>query len=77
MVCHPKNGAPFTQPGFLSLLEDARGKFQLYSFKDEINLMEQFITAIEKQNVPAANKTLSDLVPLVSSRIRAELKINA
>jgi hypothetical protein len=72
-----KNSAPFTQPAFLAQLEDARSKFQLYGFKDEIDLMEQFISAIEKQNIPAANTVLGNLVPLVRSRIREELKINA
>ena len=72
-----KNGAPFTQPGFLTQLEDARSKFQLYGFKDEINLMEQFILAIENQNLPEANAALGKLVPLVRTRIREELKINA
>jgi hypothetical protein len=72
-----KNGAPFTQPGFLAQLEDARSKFQLYGFEDEIKLMEQFILAIEVKNLPAANTALGKLVPLVRTRIRKELNLNA
>lgn len=70
-----KNSAPFTQPEFLSQLEDARSKFQLYGFKDEIAVMERLVAAMEKQNVDAANATLNTLVPLVRERIRKELKI--
>jgi hypothetical protein len=72
-----KNSAPFKDEKFLSLLEDARSKFQLYGFKDEINLMEQFISAIEAQNLKAANTALGSLIRLVRTRIRKELKINA
>lgn len=68
-----KNSAPFTQPEFLTQLEDARSKFQLYGFKDEIEWMEKLVSAMEKQNVPAANEMLRALVPLV--RVRNELKI--
>ncbi len=39
--------------------------------------MEQFISAIEKQDLPEANVALGKLVPLVRTRIREELKINA
>ncbi|MFD0912065.1 hypothetical protein [Methylophilus luteus] len=70
-----KNSAPFTQPEFLTQLEDARSKFQLYGFKDEIEWMEKLVSAMEKQNVPAANEMLRTLVPLVRVRIRNELKI--
>ncbi|MGQ2964868.1 hypothetical protein [Methylophilus sp.] len=70
-----KNSAPFTQPEFLSQLEDARSKFQLYGFKDEIAVMERLVAAMEKQNVDAANAMLNTLVPLVRERIRKELKI--
>ncbi|MGQ3089759.1 MAG: hypothetical protein ACT6QZ_02635, partial [Methylophilus sp.] len=66
---------PFTQPEFLSQLEDARSKFQLYGFKDEIAVMERLVAAMEKQNVDAANAMLNTLVPLVRERIRKELKI--
>jgi len=72
-----KNSAPFSDPGFLAQLEDARAKFQIYGFKDEIELMEKFIKAIEEQKLNDANNALGQLVPLVRSRIRDELKINA
>lgn len=72
-----KNGAPFTDPRFMLLLEDARSRFQLYGFKDEIALMEKFISAIEGQNLQAANAALGSLVDIVRTRIRKELKISA
>jgi hypothetical protein len=34
-----KNGAPFTQYGFLAKLEESRSKFQLYGFNDEIEVI--------------------------------------
>jgi hypothetical protein len=71
-----KSGAPFTQPGFLAQLEDARSKFQLYGFKDEIEVMETFIKAIEKQDLSGANAALTKLVPLVRLRVRKELRID-
>lgn len=70
-----KNGAPFAQPDFIKQLELARSNMQLYGCQDEINLMEQFIEAIEQRNLPEANETLGKLVPLVRTRIREELKI--
>ena len=72
-----KNAAPFTQPQFLAQLENARGKFHLYCFKDEIDVMEQFISSIEKKDLAGANSALNKLVPLVLLRIRKELRINA
>jgi hypothetical protein len=38
---------------------------------------EQFILAIENKNRTEANVALGKLVPLVRTRIREELKINA
>ena len=72
-----KNPAPFSDPDFLTKLENARGKFQLYCFQDEIDLMESFIKSCEENDLSCANASLEKLVPLVRSRIRAELKINA
>ena len=66
-------GAPFTNPGFLQQLEDARSKFQLYGLEDEIQHMESFIDAVQKSNLVAANNALNQLVPLVRRRIRSEL----
>jgi len=66
-------GAPFTQPGFLQQLEDARSKFQLYGLEDEIQHMESFIDAVQNSNLVAANNALNQLVPLVRHRIRSEL----
>ncbi|KFF61864.1 MULTISPECIES: hypothetical protein [Pectobacterium] len=72
-----KNGAPFTQPDFLTQLENSRSNFQLYGLKDEIELMQYFISAIEEKNLPEANIALNKLVPLVRSRIRKELSISS
>lgn len=71
-----KCGEPFaSDPNFLEKLENTRSKFQLYGLQDEIDTMEQFILAIEKQNLSGANTALEKLVPLVRSRIRKELKL--
>ncbi|MEI7237935.1 MULTISPECIES: hypothetical protein [Pectobacterium] len=72
-----KNGAPFTQPDFLTQLENSRSNFQLYGLKDEIELMQYFISAIEEKNLPEANIALNKLVPLVRGRIRKELSISS
>ena len=71
-----KKSAPFLQPGFLALLEDARSKFQLYGYTDEIALMESFIHSVESQDLSGANVALGKLVPLVRARIRKELEID-
>jgi hypothetical protein len=71
-----KHKEPFMQPGVLGQLEDARVKFQLYGFQDEIDAMEQFIKALEKRDIPLVNESLGKLVPLVRSRIRKELNID-
>ena len=70
-----ENSSPFSQPGFLALLTDARSKFQLYGYKDEIEQMESFIHSVEARDLPAANRALGKLVPLVRGRIREELDI--
>lgn len=70
-----KNSAPFTDPQFLILVEEARGDFQLYGKSDEIELFEEFIKSYEIQNLQGANKALAELVPLVRKRIRMELDI--
>lgn len=70
-----KNSAPFTNPLFLPLLEEARKNFQLYGTEIEIKLLEQFINNCEAQNVPGANKALAELVTLIRTKIRSELNI--
>jgi hypothetical protein len=70
------NNAPFTDPNFLPLVEEVRGDFQLYGQKDEIELFEKFIKSCETQDLQGANLALSELVPLVRTRIREELDIN-
>jgi len=71
-----RNDAPFAQPDFLPQLENARSNFQLYGYKDEIDLLEGFIKAIEQKNLENANTILAKLVPMVPNRIRKELRIN-
>jgi len=69
------NPAPFTNPNFLDKLTNARTKFQLYGLKDEIDIFERFVSAIESKDLAAANPALSRLVPMVRERIRMELAI--
>jgi hypothetical protein len=70
-----RNPAPFLDPSFLPLLEDARSLFQLYGKDDEIVLFERFIVAVERQNLLEANHALAELVPLIRIKIRKELNI--
>jgi hypothetical protein len=70
-----RKNAPFAQPGFLALLEDARSKFQLFGRKDEIDLMERFIRSVESQDLQGANAALGELVPKTVKSIRKELQI--
>ena len=72
-----RNPAPFTNPDFLAKLENSRSKFQLYGLKDEIDIFESFIAAIESKDLVAANAALARLVPMVRERIRKELEIDA
>jgi hypothetical protein len=70
-----KNTAPFTDPAFLPILEEARSNFQLYGKDDEIKLFESFIKSAEQQNLQQANEALNKLVPLIRTKIRQELNI--
>ena len=72
-----KNSAPFSDPGFLPLLEDARAKIQLYGHEKEIALMEVFIAGLEKHDLNAANKALTELLPVVKTGIRRELGLES
>jgi hypothetical protein len=72
-----KDGAALSQPEVFAQLEDARSKFHLYGFKDEIELMEQLFSALYNKNLVEFNTILGKLVSLVRSRIREELKIIA
>jgi hypothetical protein len=65
-----KHSEPFSQPGFLASLENARSKFQLYGRKDEIALMESFVRSVESRDLSGANDALGELVTLTRSRIR-------
>jgi hypothetical protein len=69
------NNEFFMQPGSVQLLETARSNFQLYGYKDEIDQMEKFIAACERQNVQEAKSALQGLGPLIRNRIRKELGI--
>ncbi|WP_350239005.1 hypothetical protein U1R68_08885 [Pectobacterium colocasium] len=70
-----RDGAPFMQPDFITKLENSRSNFQLYGLKDEIELIEKFIAAINEKDLEEANKSLNKLVPFVRYRIRKELGI--
>jgi hypothetical protein len=70
-----KNTAPFTDPAFLTILQEARSNFQLYGMDDEIKLFESFINSAEQQNLQQANEALNKLVPLIRTKIRQELNI--
>jgi len=59
----------------LSMLGEARANFQLYGYKYEIDKMEKFITAVEKKKVDEANASLYELIQLLRSSVRKELKI--
>jgi len=70
-----KNSAPFTNPLFLPLLEEARKNFQLYGTDNEISLLEDFIKKCEIKDLQGANEALRKLVPLIRTNIRTELNI--
>jgi hypothetical protein len=70
-----KNSAPFNDPLFLPMLEEARSNFQLYGKDDEIELLESFMKNSEQQNIQGANEAINGLVSLIRAKIRAELKI--
>lgn len=72
-----KDGAALIQPEIFAQFEDARGKFHLYGYKDENELMDQLVLAAKNKNIEEFNTALGKLVSLVRSRIRDELKINA
>lgn len=72
-----QNKAPFAVAGFLEQLRIARSNFLLYGYQDEIGVMERFINAVESDNLRKANEALDELVPMVRTRIRGELRIDA
>ncbi|MDD5300511.1 MAG: hypothetical protein PHD65_08455 [Gallionella sp.] len=71
------DNAALLQPEILAQFEDARRKFHLYGYKDENELMDQLVLAIGNKKPEEFTTALRKLVPLVRSRIRDELKINA
>lgn len=71
-----KNSAPFMIPGFIENLENAKNQFDLYGSKEEVLCMENFISAINENNLPAANSALKKLTLMVRTNIRRELRIN-
>ena len=70
-----QSGDPFSQPGVVKHLEDARSKWQLYGHRDEIKVLERLISSIENQNLQGVNDALRQLAPLVVKRTREELKL--
>ena len=53
----------------------ARVNFQLYGLLDEIDLFNEFVLAIEKQDTKEATITINKLIDLVRGRLRNELKL--
>lgn len=68
-----KNPSPFSDPDFLSNLENTRKNMTLYGEKDEKDIFEMFISSCEKQNLEKANKALRDMTGLALKRIRKGL----
>lgn len=56
-----------------SLLEKARLEVQLFGNEEEMNLYEEFISSIHKQDVSEVNKAISRMVPIIRKNFRSEL----
>ncbi|RKY07282.1 MAG: hypothetical protein DRP66_07065 [Planctomycetota bacterium] len=56
-------------------IRTARVNFQLYGLQDEIDLFNKFVVSIEKQNTNEATITINELIGMVRSRLRHELKL--
>lgn len=69
------NPEPFNDPHFLPLLEETRKNFQLYCTENEIVLLETFIISCENHDLNTAKKSMKDLISLIRTKIRSELKI--
>lgn len=71
-----KSRAPFQDPKFLPLLEEARSNILLYGLSDEMEPMESFVSSVEKGDLEQAKAALTVLVPRIRERIRRELEIS-
>jgi hypothetical protein len=49
--------------------------FQLYGYQDELILFNSFKTALNNHNLDKATDSINELIKLVKSRIRSELKL--
>ena len=54
---------------------NARVNFQLYGLQDELDLFNEFVLTIEKQDTKEATITINKLIDLVRGRLRNELKL--
>ncbi|NOQ31648.1 MAG: hypothetical protein GQ570_11055 [Helicobacteraceae bacterium] len=54
---------------------NARVNFQLYGYRDEIILFQDFVNAIEKPDINKVTITVNKLIKLTRDRIRNELKL--
>lgn len=67
---------PFIDDSDLSTkLGNARANFQLYGYRDELIIFEEFVTAIEKQDANKATILINKLIKLIRQRLRDELKL--
>lgn len=71
------SSAPFIDDKSLNdKIIQARVNFQLYGNINEINIFEEFVKAIEKQDTLEATNTINKLIGMVRRGIRAELKLS-
>ena len=71
-----EKGTALSRPDVAQAMETARVKFQLYGYKDEINLMERFVTAVKNGRGNEVDEYLSDLISLIRTRLRRELSFS-
>lgn len=62
-------------PDLSTKLKNARVNFQLYGYRDELIIFEEFVTAIEKQDTNNATICINKLIKLIRQRLRDELKL--
>ncbi len=70
-----ENGTIPVQDGRFAQLSNVRQNFQLYGRQGEIDSMEQFVKALDKEDLSESNKCLGKLISLSRKNIRKELRI--
>ena len=58
-----------------SKIENARINFQLYGYSDELDLYNNFIEALEKQDINTAVENTNKLIKITRNRLRKELEL--